>query len=74
MSKQQVNNKKLQAQDTTVMLEKYIEDELIESEMDKCKEDDQYASEYEYDASDTSVSNDAMTDYMKQIGSRSCMF
>lgn len=30
MSKQQVNNKKLQAQDTTVMLEKYIEDELID--------------------------------------------
>ena len=29
MSKQQVNNKELQAQDTTVMLEKYIEDELI---------------------------------------------
>ena len=31
MSKQQVNNKELQTQDTTVMLEKYIEDELIES-------------------------------------------
>lgn len=69
MSKQQVNNKELQAQDTTVMLEKYIEDELIESEMDKCKEDDQYVSEYEYDESDTSISSDAMTDYMRQIGS-----
>ena len=68
MSKQQVNNKELQAQDTTVMLEKYIEDELIESEMNKCKEDDQYASEYEYDEPDTSVSSDAMTDYMRQIG------
>ena len=52
MSKQQVSNKELQAQDTTVMLEKYIEDELIESEMDKCKEDDQDVSEYEYDESD----------------------
>lgn len=65
MSKQQTSNKELHKQDTTVMLEEYIEDTIIENEMSQSEEMED-SNLYDIKEKDIIVGN-ALSDYIKQI-------